>query len=173
MSVVFERITRSGRRGAFAAMWLLAGMIAAPPPSFAQTRDFALSDTVAVVLDQATVMKLPQGVATLVVGNPLIADVSIQAGGLLVVTGKGYGATNLLALDRSGTVLTEKTIQVQGPRDNSVVMYRGVERETYSCTPKCDPRITLGDSTTYFGGVIGQATNRTGQAQGGGVQTPK
>jgi hypothetical protein len=173
MSVVFGRITRSGRRGAFAAMWLVAGVIAAPPPAFAQTRDFALSDTVAVVLDQATLMKLPPGVATLVVGNPLIADVSIQAGGLIVVTGKGFGATNLLALDRSGAVLTEKTIQVQGPRDNLVVMYRGVERETYSCTPKCDPRITLGDSATYFGGVLGQSSTRTGQAQAGGVSAAK
>ena len=44
-----------------------------------------------VVLDQATIMKLPEKVATIVVGNPLIADVAVQSGGLVVVTGKGYG----------------------------------------------------------------------------------
>ena len=74
-------------------------------------------------------MKLPDGVATLVVGNPLIADISIQSGGMAVLTGKGYGMTNLVALDRSGAVLEQKTIQVQGARD-SVVVYRGVERES-------------------------------------------
>ena len=46
--------------------------------------------------------KLPDQVATIVIGNPLIADATLQSGGVLVVTGKGYGATNLLALDRGG-----------------------------------------------------------------------
>jgi len=108
---------------------------------------------------------LPDGVATLVVGNPLIADISIQAGGMAVLTGKGYGMTNLVALDRSGKVLEQKTIQVQGARD-SVVVYRGVERESYSCTPKCERRITLGDTNEYFGSTLGQTSARTGQALG-------
>ena len=30
------------------------------------------------------------------IGNPLIADLSIQPGGLAVITGKGYGATNFI-----------------------------------------------------------------------------
>ena len=36
-------------------------------------------------------MKLPTRVATIVIGNPLIADAALQAGGILVITGKGYG----------------------------------------------------------------------------------
>ena len=47
-------------------------------------------------------MRLPERVATIVIGNPLIADATLQSGGILVLTGKGYGATNLLALDRVG-----------------------------------------------------------------------
>ena len=39
-------------------------------------------------------MKLPDKVATIVIGNPLIADAALQAGGMLVITGKGYGSTN-------------------------------------------------------------------------------
>ncbi|MEX0752382.1 MAG: pilus assembly protein N-terminal domain-containing protein [Xanthobacteraceae bacterium] len=129
------------------------------------------SGTITIVLDQAQVMRLPDGVATLVIGNPLIADVSIQAGGLVVLTGKGYGVTNLLALDRSGAVLAQKSIQVQGPRDNLVV-YRGVEKESYSCAPNCERRITLGDSVPYFNAVLGQIGSRTTQAQGA-VQSSK
>src|SRR5688572_16208569 len=95
------------------------------------------AETVTVFLDQATLIKMPEKVGTLILGNPLIADVAVQPGGTLVVTGKGYGATNLIALDRQGHVLMEKSIRVEGPRDNVVVVFRGVERETYSCVPNC------------------------------------
>ena len=57
----------------------------------------------------------PPSVATIVVGNPLIADVTLQTGGVIVVTGKGYGATNFIAMDRSGEVLVDRVIQVEGP----------------------------------------------------------
>ena len=65
-------------------------------------RPAAAADTLSITLDQATIMKLPEKVSTIVVGNPLIADVAVQSGGLVVVTGKGYGSTNLIALDRTG-----------------------------------------------------------------------
>jgi putative type II/III system pilus formation protein len=125
----------------------------------------ALAADISIVLDQAKLEKLPDRVATIVVGNPLIADGTVQAGGLMVVTGKGYGVTNLLALDRAGNVLMEKTIEVRGPGPDVVVVYRGIERESYSCAPSCERRITLGDSPAYFDSVIGQSGSRNGQAQ--------
>lgn len=127
----------------------------------------AKADTVNVALDQAQIIRIPNGVATIVIGNPLIADASLQPGGLLVVTGKGYGATNLMALDRTGRVVMDREIQVSGPRSGDLVtVYKGVDRESYSCTPECSPRITLGDSAGFFGAVIGQAGSRNGQAAG-------
>jgi Flp pilus assembly secretin CpaC len=117
-----------------------------------------------VVLDQATIMRLPEKVSTIVVGNPLIADVAVQSGGLVVVTGKGYGSTNLMVLDRSGTVLLERQVVVRGPTDQTVSVYRGAERETYSCTPNCERRITLGDSAGYFTAIAGQADARNNQS---------
>lgn len=127
-----------------------------------------------VVLDQAALMKLPDKVSTVVVGNPLIADIAIQSGGLMVVTGKGFGATNLIALDRSGTVLMERSIVVSGPRGKDTVqVYRGVQRETYSCTPSCERRITLGDSADYFSAIAGQAEARNGAATSGGASAAK
>jgi Flp pilus assembly secretin CpaC len=169
MSIVFDRIGPSGRRSRLA---LLVVALLASASSAAQDKSSAASGMVTIILDQAQVMRLPDGVATLVVGNPLIADISIQSGGMIVLTGKGYGVTNLLALDRSGAVLEQKMIQVQGPRDNLMVVYRGVERESYSCTPKCERRITLGDSPSYFDTAIAQTGARTGQAQSG-VQASK
>jgi hypothetical protein len=126
----------------------------------------AKADSVQINLDQAQVLRLPAGVATIVIGNPLIADGSLQAGGLLVVTGKGYGTTNLMALDHSGRVLMDKRITVAGPASSDlVVVYKGIDRESYSCAPTCQPRITtLGDNPAYFGAALGQTAARSSAA---------
>jgi hypothetical protein len=125
----------------------------------------AAADSISVYVDQARLMKLPDRVTTVVIGNPLIADATLQAGGILVLTGKGYGSTNVLALDRTGRVLMDKTVTVIGPSSaDLVVVYRGAARESYSCAPDCERRITLGDSPTYFDATIDQAEKRNGKA---------
>lgn len=121
------------------------------------------AEPIVVFLDQARIMQLPERAATVVVGNPLIADLSIQPSGLAVVTGKGYGATNFIVLDRSGAVLMEKLVEVKGPHENLVVVYRGSERETYSCTPDCSRRVTLGDFPEFFDKSLNEATSRDTQ----------
>ena len=123
-------------------------------------------DRIAVYVDQAKLVKLPAKVSTIVVGNPLIADVTLQSGGIIVVTGKGYGATNFIAMDRNGEVLVDRQIQVEGPTDQLVTVYRGVDRESYSCVPVCQRRITLGDGREYFRLSIDQAGSLSGQAAG-------
>jgi hypothetical protein len=124
------------------------------------------AEPIAVVVDQAKLVKLPERVSTIVVGNPLIADVSLQPGGLMVVTGKGYGSTNVMALDRQGTVLIDSMIQVEGPTERLVTVFRGVDRETYSCTPICQRRITLGDTPAYFNATLTQTGTMASTAAG-------
>lgn len=131
------------------------------------------TDVVVVRLDQARITRLPENVSTIVVGNPLIADVTLQAGGLLVLTGKGYGVTNLVALDRAGAVLSEFMIQVEAAQDTIVVVYRGAARESYSCTPDCSPRISLGDTQPYFDSTMNQTVLRNGRAQAGSGVAPR
>ena len=162
-------VLRSGQRSQlFRGLACLAWMIAVGAVDRAALAEsiHLAGERVTVVLDQAKVVKLPDRTATLIIGNPLIADVSVQAGGMMVVTGKGYGVTNLVALDRSGSVLMEHSIEVQGPRDRVVVVYRGVDRESYSCTPNCERRITLGDTPAYFTATLTQAGALSTQAQG-------
>lgn len=123
----------------------------------------ARADSLNVMVDKAKVMRLPAGVATIVIGNPLIADASLQRGGVLVLTGKGFGSTNLLALDRNGHIVLDKTIHVHGPANRDlVVVYRGVNRESYACAPECEPRITLGDAPSFFGATMAESASRTG-----------
>lgn len=135
--------------------------------------DAQAGETVSVNVDQAKLIKLTGRVATLVIGNPLIADVTLQPGGVIVVTGKGYGATNVIAMDRSGEVLEERIIQVEGPTDQLVTVYRGTERESYSCRPLCQRRVTLGDSEPYFKATMEQAGNLSSQATTGSAATGK
>jgi len=75
---------------------------------------------------------------------------------MVVVTGKGYGSTNMIAMDRAGGVLADRSIQVEGPADKLVTVFRGIERESYSCTPACQRRVTLGDGKAYFDAALGQ-----------------
>ncbi|MFZ5739514.1 putative type II/III system pilus formation protein [Rhodopseudomonas thermotolerans] len=128
---------------------LLLGLVSAPAVA-------GTEDSIAVNVDQAKLIKLPQDIATIVVGNPLIADVTLQPGGMVVVTGKGYGATNVIAMDRKGTIVADRVIQVEGPSDKVVTVYRGINRESYSCAPICQRRVTLGDSEGYFKSTIEQ-----------------
>lgn len=142
---------------------LAAAILAGPRPAQADP----IRDTVKVHLDQARIVKLPEHTATLVIGNPLIADVAVQPGGIAVLTAKSHGATNLVALDRSGATLMEDAVQVVDPNDNVlVVLYRGVERESYSCTPECGRRITVGDSQAYYTANLTQVGTLNGVIQG-------
>ncbi len=123
-------------------------------------------EAINVAIDQARIAKMPENTSTVIVGNPLIADVSVQASGTMVVTGKGFGVTNLIALDRTGKVLSEHQVLVRSPRD-SVVVYRGLNRESYSCAPDCERRITLGDNPDYFDPTLAQTVNRNLRALSG------
>lgn len=119
---------------------------------------------VEVLIDHAKVLRLPERTQTVIVGNPIIADVSVQKSGILVLTGKSYGRTNLIALDASGALIGESMISVQAASDAHVTVQRGLDRESYSCTPNCQPSLLLGDSNKYFSEVGGQAGQRSSLA---------
>ncbi|MBC8093522.1 MAG: pilus assembly protein N-terminal domain-containing protein, partial [Pseudonocardia sp.] len=97
--------------------------------------------SVAVMIDNAKIIRLPDRTQTVIVGNPAIADVTTQRNGIVVVTGKSYGVTNLIALDGAGNLLAESQLKVQAPRESVVTVQRGLERESYSCTPNCQPSL--------------------------------
>jgi Flp pilus assembly secretin CpaC len=167
--------------GAFcAALFAAASGAAANEPQLsgapaAATQQAAVADMLThgltVTMDQARIVRMPARVATLVIGNPLIADATVQAGGLMVLTGKGIGSTNLIALDARGEQLMSVQIRVRPQNDAVVQVYRGVERETYSCTPTCERTIAIGDSKPFFETALGNARSRDGAAssRGGGA----
>jgi Flp pilus assembly secretin CpaC len=156
---------------AFAARIVRPAHIAASVIVAMSLSSAGAAEVVNVTMDLARMVRVPEHTATLVVGNPLIADVSVQTGGTMVVTGKGYGITNVIALDRAGKVLAEQLVQVKGPLGN-VVVYRGMTRESYSCAPNCERRITLGDSPDYFESTLTQTAIRNNRALTGQAPPP-
>jgi hypothetical protein len=155
MSFKFLRPRARALFGLFAVLLLPAASLAEPA-----------AEAIAVNVDQAKLVRLPTKLATIVVGNPLIADVTLVSGGVVVVTGKGYGTTNFIAMDRGGEVLMNRIIQVEGPTDQILTVYRGVERESYSCRPICQRRATLGDGEAFFKSAMDQAGSLSSQAAG-------
>ena len=124
-----------------------------------------------VVLDQATVAKLPPGALTVIIGNPMIADVTtLKTGAAMVVTGKGYGQTNIIALDAQGSVLLEEQVRVL-PARTVVVLQNGASHVSYSCHPDCMPTVQLGDDPKSFNDAGGEISSRNSyaiSASGGG-----
>jgi hypothetical protein len=119
-----------------------------------------------VSLDRAKVFKYPANTETIIVGNPIIADVTmLKNSGRLVLTGKGFGETNLVFLDHDGTVLSESRLRVE-PSGGLVTVQRAGERESYACHPRCEPTVTLGDSAPFMQNTIAGFTARNGLASG-------
>ncbi|MEZ5828402.1 MAG: pilus assembly protein N-terminal domain-containing protein [Hyphomicrobiales bacterium] len=59
---------------------------------------FAANPDIEVLIDEATLLRLERPAAEIVVGNPSIADVAVQNGKSIVLTGKSFGETNLIAI---------------------------------------------------------------------------
>jgi Flp pilus assembly secretin CpaC len=106
--------------------------------------------SIAVKIDEARLVRLSEDAAQIIVGNPSIADVAAQGSRLLVVTGKSYGSTNLIALDSAGRTILSARLGVAPNDDQLVTIYRGTLRQSLHCAPDCQQVLTIGDDKTQF-----------------------
>ena len=113
----------------------------------------AHAEDLIVKYDQSQLLRLPRPASEIIIGNPAIADVSVQAGNLLVVTGKTFGITNIIALDAERNVIQDQRILVRRDEVKVVNLQRGTQRQSYNCTPQCNPSITVGDEQAYFDSI--------------------
>lgn len=127
----------------------------------------AHADDLIVRYDQSQLLRLPRPVAEIIIGNPSIADVTVQGGNLLVVTGKTFGVTNIIALDAERNVIQDQRVMVERDERNVVNMYRGVQRQTFACTPNCSPMLTIGDDNDFFTKILGHNGSKTKAAESG------
>ena len=120
----------TGSRSSF----LIAALLVAPAlimPARAGTG-------IEVTMNQAKIIKLTRAADTIVVGNPAIADAAVQDASTIVLTGKGFGVTNLVVLDRDGSPIIDEQVTVVRQAASSVRIYRRAQIQTMSCTPYCE-----------------------------------
>jgi Flp pilus assembly secretin CpaC len=135
-------------RGALVLAFGVVGFHVATSSALANER------AIRVDIDYARIVKIPQGAQTLVIGNPLIADITmLKSSQLMVITGKSFGTTNLIVLDRSGAQVGESIVTVV-PSDDKVVVQRGMHRESLSCNPRCAKAVDLADDVQYMNTTI-------------------
>ncbi len=93
---------------------------------------------ISVVLNQAKIVKIARAADTIVIGNPAIADAAVQDATTIVLTGKGFGVTNIVVLDKQGSPIVDEQVIVSRHDPLSVRIYRRAQVQTLSCTPYCE-----------------------------------
>lgn len=146
---------------------ILLALTAAAAPGIAEAKD-----PIAVNIDMAKVMRVSAPAATVVVGNPGIADATVQDRQTLVITGKMAGLTNLVVLDAKGQLIADEVINVIKPQAGYVTVQRGGARYSYACTPHCNAMVEPGDEKTYFEGAESQLRKRIEMGQQSAGATP-
>jgi len=145
--------------GAFFSSPAIAQDGSVQPTSYTQDDVSAFNDFL-VQYDQVRLMRLAEGAADVIIGNPSIADVTIQSDRLLAVTGKTFGVTNLIILNNAGEVVVNRRLIVRADDQKIVNLTRGGERQTYNCAPNCQPVIQIGDEANYFLNVARAASEK-------------
>lgn len=118
----------------------------------------AESAPVSVKVNMARILRINAPAATVIIGNPGIADAAIQDPQTLVLTGKSYGQTNLIVLDAQGNPIADTMIEVVQEQAGLVTVYLGDRRTSLACEPICQPIIMLGDDAAFTGEAIGSAS---------------
>ena len=130
----------------------------------AQTSFAEENSNVSVSVNMARILRIGSPAATVIIGNPGIADVTIQDPQTLILTGRSYGVTNLIILDSVGNPVADLVVEVVQQQAGLVTVYQGAARTTLSCEPNCQPVIMLGDDTGFTSDTIASSSLLASQA---------
>ncbi len=111
-------------------------------------------DPISVKVNMARILRISAPAATVIIGNPGVADVTIQDPQTLVLTGKSYGQTNLIVLDNMGNPIADTLVDVIQAQADVVTVYMGAARTTLACTSTCQPTIMLGDDPNFTSAAV-------------------
>ncbi len=125
----------------------------------------AQAEQVWLTMDQVRPYRLDTPAENIAVGNPAIADVTVQDNQNLLLFGKSPGLTNIYIFDESGETIKNMIIRVRSPNSDMLTLYHGAERTTYNCTSNCEPTITVGDTPEVFLSLTNQVQEKFDQAK--------
>ena len=108
------------------------------------------ADDLIVKYDQSQLLRLPRPAAEIIIGNPAIADIAVQTGNLLVVTGKTFGITNIIALDAERNVIQDQRVLVKRDEAKVVNLQRGTAAAVLQLHAAVQSLDRIGDEQDYF-----------------------
>jgi Flp pilus assembly secretin CpaC len=129
----------------------------------------AADSSMTVYADQAKVLKVNGTASSVIVGNPMIADVVLQ-GGVVAVQGRHFGNTNVLILDSRGNEIASIQVNVLRQESNSVQIYKGapegkiVGKHSFICAPDCESVMMPGDDVDYNSLITAQIGAKSKEA---------
>lgn len=102
----------------------------------------AQSGRISVEVDQAQRVQLSGPAGSVIVGNPAIADVTVVDANTLYITGKGYGVTEVVAVDPIGrTVFQSQVVVTAGDGAGRVRVWRGAQATEMACAASCSASV--------------------------------
>lgn len=107
----------------------------------------AQAQSLNVEIDRSARVALRGSVASVIVGNSAIADVTVVDANTLFVTGKGYGITEVIAVDGVGRTIYQGEVIVTGGSTGSVRLWRGAQGSELICAESCSPSTRNGTAT--------------------------
>lgn len=128
---------------------LALSIIGAAPAALAQSRQLS------VEMDHITRLNLNGSAASVIVGNPQIADVTVVDANTLYVSGRAYGVTEIAVLDGLGRVIYQGEVVVSAPSSGQVRVWRGAAVTNMACAQTCAAASSQGaaGSTGASGGA--------------------
>lgn len=135
----------------------------------------AHANEILVPLDNAQMLTFSKPMRSVSIGNPTIADITVIDRTHILIMGKTFGSTNIIALDPTGREAMNDQIIVTGRPGGTVTVQRGVARTTLTCTTDhCEANPTPGDDAggaqkyvnAPYNVLTAQSTSRESQATG-------
>lgn len=127
----------------------LAVALASAAVLFTPSMGTAQSGSLNVEIDQAQRVQLRGPAGSVIVGNPAIADVTVVDANTLYITGKGYGITEIVAVDAIGrTLFQSQVIVTDGAGAGRVRIWRAGHATEMACAASCSPSMRTSDAPT-------------------------
>jgi hypothetical protein len=156
-------VKRRFNPGAFAATAILAGLVAAGTAAFAPpARAQQSAEPLRVTANKAAIVRLAGRAQNIIVGDPRVADITVENRSMLVLFGRQPGETNLIVLDSQNKEILSVPVVVTAEKDRHVsvvaVTKAGYTEVVYNCAERC---VKLAEQTAA-----------APVASGGGPQAP-
>jgi Flp pilus assembly secretin CpaC len=124
-----------------------------------------MAEQVRVMLDRTQLITMSVQPATVVVGNPAIADANVS-GNQVFINGFAPGATNIVMLDAAGAPLANLEVIVTRASTETAAVFRSGGRQSLICPDYCDPTMEIGDTDATFSTVQSQSQQKRSAALG-------